>query len=81
MVRWEGYRVTSNLLQPAAGTTCDAKAWATAQARCALLGITATRTEADNGRPLFIVTKWALTRSFESLPELAAWLDQVEGIR
>lgn len=49
----------------------------TAKARCALWGGTLSVTDDDGGRPLYVVSRWALTRSFNSLPELEAWPQQV----
>lgn len=57
----------------------DIKRLATCQARAALLGVTLRVLTDDKGRPEFIVTRWALTRSFPSLAEVEAWLDRFEG--
>lgn len=54
---------------------------ATAKARAALLGIVVHELRADDGGPEWIATRWALTRAFRSVDELAAWLDRVEGTR
>lgn len=54
----------------------------TLRARCALLGIVLTDTEDDHGRPLFVATRWAMTRAFSNLDEVGQWLDQIgEGDR
>jgi hypothetical protein len=53
------------------------KAWATAQARCALAGFTANLIEGDDGRPMLVVSRWALTRAFDSLAEVETWLARV----
>lgn len=60
-------------------TPCDAKAFATAQARAALAGVTLYRIENDSGRPAYVATRWALTRQFEDLQQVDTWLDMVAG--
>jgi hypothetical protein len=55
------------------------KALDTLRARCALAGIALHITTDDRGRPLYIVSKWALTRSISGIEELAAWVDRVTG--
>lgn len=59
-------------------TADDAKRLATAQARCALWGGVLTAIEADSGRPAFIVSRWSLTRSFDDLDGVDAFLDRME---
>lgn len=54
-----------------------AKRVATLQARAALSGIALHHVEGENGRPVYIATKWALTKQFESLDEVEAWIDRV----
>lgn len=58
-----------------------AKALYTLRAKCALAGIALHITEDDRGRPEYIVSQWSLTRSFNSVEELAAWVDRVTGGR
>lgn len=55
------------------------KPWKTAQARCLLAGFTAALTDGDDGRPMLVVSRWALCRSFTELDELEAWLRRVTG--
>lgn len=57
------------------------KRLATAQARCALSGIVLHAIEADDGSPLFIATRWSLTKSFTDLGDVERWLDRVDGRR
>lgn len=57
----------------------DPKALATCQARAALLGATLHALPDEGGRAEFIVSRWALTKSFSTLTEVEAWLDRVEG--
>jgi hypothetical protein len=59
----------------------DPKALATCQARAALLGATLHALPDDAGRCEFIVSRWALTKSFATLAEVETWLDRVEGKR
>lgn len=55
------------------------KAFATVQARCALAGITLIKLDGDFGHPVFIVTRWSLTKQFDFLADVDAWLDRVTG--
>jgi hypothetical protein len=57
------------------------KAFATTQARAALVGVTLYRTEDDRGRRAYIVSKWALTRELPTLEAVEEWLDRVVGRR
>ncbi len=57
------------------------KALDTLRARCALLGIVLAITENDHGRPLYVASRWAMTKAFSSLEEVGAWLSEVEGGR
>lgn len=65
--------------------TCDAtcsscadpKAWRTAQARAALAGYQAVLLD---GRPLLVVTRWNLTRSFNDHAAFETWLARVTGV-
>ncbi len=53
----------------------------TIRARCALSGINLHVTEDDFGNPLFIASRWAMTRSFSSVEEVEAWLARVTGAK
>lgn len=55
------------------------KTFATLQARAALQGITLHRLEGDDGRPLYIATRWAMTKQFDGLGDVEIWLDEVVG--
>ena len=55
------------------------KGFATVQARAALHGIALHQIESDYGRTMFVATIWALTRAFESLGDVDAWLQGVEA--
>jgi hypothetical protein len=57
------------------------KTFANLRARAALAAIELYQIEGDNGRPILIATRWALTKQFESLSEVEAWLDRVTGRR
>jgi hypothetical protein len=59
----------------------ERKAWATVQARCTLAGFTANLIDGDDGRPMLVVSRWALTRSFATPAEAEAWLQRVAGVR
>jgi hypothetical protein len=45
-------------------------------ARGALAGYAITRTEADDGRTVWVLTRWAMTRQLDSLDAVERWLDQ-----
>lgn len=55
------------------------KRQASAAARAALQGIVLNAIQADDGRPLYVASIQALTRCFDDLGKVEAWLDQVEG--
>lgn len=55
------------------------KTYATLQARAALEGITLHRIDGDFGRPVYIATRWAMTKQFDGLGEVEIWLDEVVG--
>lgn len=55
----------------------DSKRLANAKARTALWGGTLTAIDGDDGRPLFIVSRWALTKALSTLDEVDAFLDKV----
>lgn len=57
----------------------DPKRLATAQARAALAGIALEAIEGDNGRLEFVATRWALSKRFDDLAAVEAWLDRVTG--
>lgn len=57
----------------------DPKRFATLQAHAALAGVVLHQLDGDFGRPVYIATRWALTRQFDSLGEVALWLERVTG--
>jgi hypothetical protein len=57
----------------------EEKRFSTAQARCALRSMTLRRTETDDGRPLYVATFHALTRTFDDLDAVETWLEMVDG--
>ena len=61
----------------AARRRVDEKRTATLKARVALWGGALYAGESDNGRPEWIVSRWALCRSFSSLDDVEAFLDYV----
>lgn len=64
---------------PTSDISAARKAWLTLQAELVLAGYGANLIEDDAGRPQLVVSRWALTRSFTSVPEARAWLGQVTG--
>jgi hypothetical protein len=59
-------------------TTDHDKQLATLQARCALIGAALTTSDDDHGQPLYIVSRWALTRALPSLDAVEQWLNTYE---
>ena len=49
------------------------------RARCAREGITFHTGKDQMGRDVYLVSRWAMSRTFDSLAEVSAWLDQVTG--
>jgi hypothetical protein len=68
--------VAAQLLAPQ-----DAKRLATAKATAALWGGVLTAIDGDDGRPLYVVSRWSLTRSFTELGALEDFLRRVTGSR
>lgn len=66
--------------RPVVVTPID-KRLATLRARAALAGVTLYAIEGDDGRPLYVLTRWHLTRELRTLDEVEAWLAQVTGGR
>ncbi len=61
------------------GSTDDAKRFATLQAQAALHGVTLHKLEGDFGNPVYVATRWAMTKQLDTLDEAAAWLEHVTG--
>lgn len=57
----------------------QAKRLSTLIARAALVGVIVQRVESDWAGEEFIATKWALTKAFNNMDALEAWLDRVAG--
>lgn len=47
----------------------------------AMAGITVVPIEADNGKRVYVVSRWALTKQIDSLDDLASWLERTTGRR
>ena len=58
-------------------TPSDAKAAAGLQARAALAGIRLDPVESDEGRTVWIVTRWAFTKQCSSLEEARDLLERM----
>jgi hypothetical protein len=59
-------------------TTPD-KRFATLQATAALNGITLHQMSGDFSAPIYIGTRWAMTKQMDSLDEVSGWLQRVTG--
>ena len=57
----------------------EPKRFATAQALAAFNGITLHKLDGDGGLPIFITTRWAMTKQLDTLDEVDAWLLRVIG--
>jgi hypothetical protein len=57
------------------------KAFATAQARAALLGVTLYRSKDDRGRRVYVVNKGPWARELPTLEAVEEWLDRAVGRR
>ncbi len=57
----------------------EAKRLATSKARAALIGATLIEIEGDDGRPLFVLTRWSLTKSFDDLADVERVLKRMAG--
>lgn len=55
----------------------ERKGFSTLHARAALRGYRLERTEADDGGPLFVITRWALTRQLRDMAEERLFLERV----
>lgn len=62
-------------------TPADRKRAETCKARAALAGFVVHEIEGDDGSPLFVLTRWAMTRAFDNLGELERAIDRIEGRR
>jgi hypothetical protein len=58
----------------------DQNRLATLRARAALAGVTLYPTT-ENGKPVYIVSRWYLTRQLDSLDAAEKWLDLVTGVQ
>ena len=52
----------------------------TLSARCALAGVALHVTEDDSSQPVYVVSRWNLSRTFSSAQEVGKWLDRVVGV-
>lgn len=57
----------------------EPKAVATLTARAALAGVVLHTVEDDAGNPLFIATKWSLTRQMGTVAEVDEFLQRLGG--
>ena len=73
------HATTPTLDSGGTNAAAQAKRFATAQARGALAGVILTRLEGDDGRPLFIASRWALTKNFDNINLVDVWLTRVTG--
>jgi hypothetical protein len=61
----------------AADSACAIKRFATLKARAALIGSTLHCIEGDDGKPAFIVTRWALTKALADLDAVDQFLSEM----
>ena len=59
----------------------EPKAWATLQARAALMGVSLVRTTDDRDFEVFVASRWSLTRQLDSVGEVEHFLRRIGGSR
>lgn len=69
------------MIEAATPAQLSAKAFATLQARAAMLGVALVRSTDDRGVEVFIASKWAMTRELASPDAVEAFLARMEGAR
>ena len=57
----------------------ELKRLCTLQAGAALAGVTLHKLDGDFGVPIYVASRWAMTKQLESLDEVEAWLVRVTG--
>lgn len=57
----------------------DQKAFDTLRARAALAGVALHHGRDLMGREVYVVSRWNMSRTFDALADVAAWLDMVAG--
>lgn len=57
----------------------NGKAFATLQAKAALQGVTLVRVVGEQGRDVFIASKWAMSRQFENIEQIDQLLERMSG--
>lgn len=57
----------------------DLKRLCTLNAQAALAGVTLHKLDGDFGVPIYVASRWAMTKQLESLDEVEAWLARVTG--
>ena len=60
-------------------STAARKPWLNLQARFLLAKFSACLLDSDDGKPLLVVSRWALCKSFTDLTDAQAWLKRVGG--
>jgi hypothetical protein len=51
----------------------------TLRAKCALAGVALVESSDDRDRPVFVVSRWSLTKQLDSLEAVEEWLARVTG--
>lgn len=70
----QGAKITAN-----STATQAANAFDTLRARAALHKIALIASTDDRDRPLHVASRWAHCKSFDSIPAVTEWLQQVTG--
>lgn len=58
-----------------------AKRYENCRARCALAGVALVRSTDDRDRPVYVVSRWGLTKQLDSVEAVERWLEMVTGQR
>lgn len=61
------------------GARLDDKAFATLQAKAALIGVSLVRSTDEHDHEVFIVSKWAMTRQLDSVQQVEHLLSRMTG--
>ena len=57
----------------------NSKRFSGLQAELALRGYSVVQIEGDDGRPRYVVTRWALTKELSSLDDLTGFVQRIGG--
>lgn len=59
----------------------DDKAFATLQAKAALVGVSLVRSKDERGQEVFVISKWAMCRQLDTVESVEQLLARISGER